>query len=96
MHGGWVYMMTNNPFGPLYVGVPNDIARRAWDHREGVGSAFTSRYQLKRLVYMKRHEEIAAAIQREKSIKRWPRLWKLNLIEAQNPRWENLFERLDA
>jgi putative endonuclease len=74
--------------------VTNDIARRAWEHRQGAGSTFTSRYRLFRLVYMERHEEILAAIQREKNMKHWPRAWKLNLIAAQNPLWEDLFRQL--
>jgi putative endonuclease len=96
MKGGWVYIMTNRPFGTLYVGVTNDIARRAWEHRQGTGSSFTSRYRLFRLVYMERHDEIMTAIQREKNIKHWPRAWKLNLIAAQNPLWEDLFNQLNV
>jgi putative endonuclease len=92
--GGWVYMMTNRPFGTLYVGVTNDVARRAWEHREGIGSQFTSEYRLTRLIYMEQHEDIRNAISREKRLKHWPRLWKLNLIEEQNPLWEDLFDRL--
>ncbi|MSP02657.1 MAG: GIY-YIG nuclease family protein [Acetobacteraceae bacterium] len=83
--GGWVYIMTNRPFGTLYVGVTSDIVRRTWDHRHGMGSAFTSRYHLTRLVYMERHEEILAAFHRETRFKHSPRQWKLNLIEVQNP-----------
>lgn len=79
-------MMTSRPFGPLYVGVTNDIARRAWEHRQGVGSAFTSRYRLFRLLYIKRHDDIEVAIRREKTIEHWPRAWKLDAIEGQNPR----------
>ncbi|MGD0430189.1 MAG: GIY-YIG nuclease family protein [Acetobacteraceae bacterium] len=96
MVGGWVYIMTNKAFGTLYVGVTNDIARRAWEHRQGVASAFTSRYRLTRLVYMERHERIETAIQREKRFKHWPRQWKLNLIIDQNPNWLDLFERLNS
>jgi putative endonuclease len=92
--GGWMYMMTNRPFGTLYVGVTNDIARRTWEHRQGTGSSFTSRYHLTRLVYMERHDDIRYAINRETRLKHWPRLWKLNLIEAQNPLWDDLFDRL--
>jgi putative endonuclease len=94
MLGGWVYIMTNRPNGTLYVGVTSDIARRAWEHREGVVAGFTRRYGLKRLVYVERHDDIAVAIQREKSIKRWPRAWKVNLILAANPYWDDLYETL--
>ncbi len=90
---GWVYMMTNRPFGTLYVGVINDIARRVYEHRSGQGGGFTARYHLTRLVYAEQHDDIRSAINRETRLKRWPRMWKLNLIEAQNPRWEDLFER---
>jgi putative endonuclease len=92
--GGWVYIMTNRPFGTLYVGVTSDIGRRAWEHRQGTGSKFASRYQLTRLIYMERHEDIRHAINREPRLKHWPRAWKLNLIEGQNPLWDDLFDRL--
>ena len=56
MSGGWVYIMTNRPNGVLYTGVTSDIARRAYEHREGIVPGFTKRYGLKRLVYMEFHE----------------------------------------
>jgi putative endonuclease len=95
MHGGWIYMMTNRPFGTLHIGVTNDIARRAWEHRQGTRGVFTSRYKLTRLVFVERHDDIVTAIQREKTMKQWRRRWKLNAIEAQNPLWEDLFDRLN-
>ena len=95
MRGGWVYIMTNRAFGTLYIGVTNDIGRRAWEHRQSTGATFTSRYKLTRLVYMERHEDIVTAIQRETSLKRWPRSWKMDLIETQNPGWEDLFDRVN-
>jgi putative endonuclease len=66
--------MTNRPNGTLYIGVTNDLARRVWEHREGVVEGFTKRYGLRRLVYAEHHDDIRIAIQREKSLKRWPRL----------------------
>jgi putative endonuclease len=92
--GGWVYMVTDKPFGTLYVGVTNDIVRRPWRHRQGMGPGFTARYQLKRLVCMEHHDEILAAIHRETRLKHRSRLWKLTLIEQQNPLWEDLFEQI--
>jgi putative endonuclease len=88
--GGWVYIMTNHPNGTLYIGVTNDLARRVEEHRDGVASRFTRRYYLKRLVYAEHHAEIQTAIQRETSLKRWPRAWKVNLIASQNPHWDDL------
>jgi putative endonuclease len=67
MRGGWVYVMANRPFGSLYVGVTNDIARRCWEHRQGLSEGFTKRYRLTMLVYVEWQEDIRGAIQREKS-----------------------------
>jgi len=94
MKGGWVYLVTDKPNGTLYLGVTSNIARRAWEHREGVIEGFTKRYGLKRLVYMERHEEIATAIQREKLIKHWRRDWKVRLIHSINPDWADLYDTL--
>lgn len=90
MRGGWVYIMTNRQDGTLYIGVTSRLARRVAEHEEGVGSRFTARYGLKMLVYAEHHEEIRTAIQRETSLKRWPRVWKVDLITKGNPGWEDL------
>ena len=94
MAEGWVYMMTNRPNGILYVGVTDDIARRAWEHREGVVDGFTKRYGVKRLVYFERYDDIRAARHRERLIKHWPRAWKVRLIHRDNPEWADLYDRL--
>jgi putative endonuclease len=86
--------MTSRPNGPLYVGVTSDLERRVVEHREGLVPGFTKRYGLKRLVYAEPHDEITSAIQREKTIKHWSRAWKIELIESQNPAWDDLFENL--
>ena len=92
--GGWIYLVTNRPHGTLYVGVTSDLPRRVWEHRESVVEGFTSRYRLHLLVHAEFHDDIQRAIQREKNIKSWSRAWKLDLIEKQNPNWEDLYERL--
>lgn len=94
MSGGWVYFMTNRPNGTLYVGVTSDLARRVQEHRDGVADGFTKRHGLKRLVYAEHHEDIRLAIQREKTIKHWPRAWKVRLIHADNPDWNDLYDQL--
>ena len=96
MHGGWVYIMANRPFGSLYVGVTNDIGRRSWEHRTGAYNGFTKRYRLGMLVFAEWHDDIVTAIQRKTNIKHWPRMWKSNLIETQNPMWEDLYQKLLA
>ncbi|WP_137045952.1 GIY-YIG nuclease family protein [Pseudolabrys sp. FHR47] len=94
MSGGCVYFITNKPHGILYAGVTSDIAKRVYEHRQGVVKGFTTRYGLKRLVYYERFDDIRDAIQREKTIKHWPRAWKVRLIHAMNPAWDDLYDTL--
>ena len=94
MKGGWVYIVTNRPNGILYTGVTADLARRIYQHRAGETAGFTERFGLKRLVYYEFHEDIVAAIQREKNIKHWPRSWKARLIIEFNEPWRDLYEDL--
>ena len=94
MQGGWVYIITNKPNGTLYVGVTSDLVRRIYEHREGLVEGFSKRYDLKLLVYAERHDRIEDAIQRESTIKHWPRAWKANLILAENSDWRDLYETL--
>lgn len=90
MVGGWVYIVTNKPHGVLYTGVTADIEARIYQHRTGAGSKFAKRYNCTRLVFAEWHDRIEDAIAREKRIKEWRRLWKLRLIQANNPTWEEL------
>jgi len=78
----------------LYVGVTSDLPRCVYEHREGLVPGFTSRYGLIRLVYHETFDMVTDAIQREKSIKHWPRQWKINLVEAMNPGWRDLYAEL--
>lgn len=94
MREGYVYFMTNRPRGVLYVGVTSNLARRAYEHREGLVEGFTSRYGLIRLAYYETFGMVTDAIQREKNIKHWPRAWKLALIETMNPDWRDLYLEL--
>tara|TARA_R110002110_G_scaffold79145_5_gene207049 strand:- start:1534 stop:1821 length:288 start_codon:yes stop_codon:yes gene_type:complete len=91
----YVYILTNQKRGTLYVGVTNDIARRTWQHREGIGAQFTKRYGLGRLVYAEEHGDVEEAIRREKAIKEWKRAWKIELIESANPEWKDLYDGLN-
>jgi putative endonuclease len=94
MEGAWVYIVTNRPNGTLYTRVTSNLTRRIWEHREGVVDGFTKQYGLKRLVYAEHYTEIRVAIQRERNMKHWPRRWKVRLILAANPNWEDLYDRL--
>jgi putative endonuclease len=88
---GYVYIMANRKNGTLYTGMTNDIARRATEHRKGVGSSFAREHQTLKLVYVEHHDEIDNAILREKRIKKWRRAWKIALIEEMNPGWRDLW-----
>jgi putative endonuclease len=88
----WTYILCNKPHGTLYVGITNDLVRRGYEHREGVVEGFTKRYAIKRLVYSEEHATALDAIAREKTLKRWPRAWKIALIERTNPNWDDLYE----
>jgi putative endonuclease len=90
----YVYIMTNRDRGTFYIGVTNDIARRAWEHREGIVAGFTKKYELKSLVHVEPFDTAIEAIHREKRLKHWNRAWKLALIEETNPNWEDLYPLL--
>ena len=86
-----VYMMSNQGLGTLYIGVTSQFQSRIIQHREGLIPGFTKRHGLKRLVWYEPHDTMTVAIQREKSLKEWPRQWKINLIERDNPNWDDLY-----
>ena len=88
----YTYILASRPYGTLYIGVTNDLSRRIWEHREGVGSQFCRKYGVHRLVYYEEHEDIGFAIHREKRLKKYHRQWKINLIEGFNPTWTDLYE----
>ena len=80
--------------GTLYIGVTNDLVRRAYEHREGLINGFSKRYGVKSLVHFEPFDDVEAAIRREKRLKHWNRQWKIDLIERLNPEWDDLYNRL--
>jgi putative endonuclease len=89
-----VYILAKASHSTLYTGVTSDLPARVHQHRDGSIDGFTKRYGIKRLVWFEVHEEMETAIQREKTIKRWPREWKYDLIHSINPTWRDLAEDL--
>ena len=85
-----VYILASQPRGTLYIGVTSDLLARLHQHRKGITGGFTSRYKVHRLVRYEMFGDMKTAILREKQLKRWHRQWKINLIERQNPHWEDL------
>jgi putative endonuclease len=96
MDAAYVYILTNKPYGTLYIGVTSDLLKRIWEHKTDAVEGFTKRHGLKRLAWYEVHESIIEAITREKQIKEWRRDWKINLIQAVNPDWLDLYEGLTA
>lgn len=88
----YVYIMASAKNGTLYIGVTNDIGRRAGEHREGLVPGFTKKHDVKKLVYFESFADIGLAIGRETRLKKWKRRWKMELIEKANPAWNDLFE----
>ena len=92
----WVYLLASRPRGTLYIGVTNNIIGRIEQHRAGTGSAFTAKYNVHCLVWFCAYGSIREAIQREKTLKEWPRKWKLGLIERENRHWVDLYPTLPS
>ena len=90
-----VYILASQRNGTLYIGVTGGLDDRMERHANEEGSKFTSKYNLKILVYYEEFQFINDAIVREKQLKNWHRQWKINLIEVSNPNWENLWKPLD-
>ncbi|UYO52611.1 GIY-YIG nuclease family protein [Rhodopseudomonas palustris] len=88
----YVYLLASRKDGALYVGVTNDLVRRAYEHRTKAVPGFTSKYNIAKLVWFEIHDDPISAITREKEIKKWRRAWKVALIERDNPGWDDLFE----
>jgi putative endonuclease len=87
---GYVYILASQKNGTLYTGVTSDISGRLLQHKTGTGSKFAARYGVTRLVWFDEYELIVDAIAREKAIKKWPRQWKIKLIEENNPHWHDI------
>jgi putative endonuclease len=96
MNTHFVYILASKRHGTLYIGVTNSVLTCVASHREGTGSAFTRKYRVTMLVYFEEFADVREAIQREKSLKRWSRDWKTNLIERSNPDLYDLFPALNA
>ena len=86
-----VYILANNPRGTLYIGVTSDLPGRIWQHKNDQADGFTKRYHVHTLVWYEVHEEMESAILREKVLKAWKRLWKVELVESVNPEWRDLY-----
>ncbi|WP_082563307.1 GIY-YIG nuclease family protein [Pseudoxanthomonas sp. Root65] len=86
-----VYILCSQPRGTLYIGVTSELPGRIWQHKHDQADGFTQRYGVHTLVWYEVHEQMESAILREKAIKAWKRLWKIQLVEATNSTWRDLY-----
>jgi putative endonuclease len=91
-----IYIITNKKNGVLYIGVTSDLSKRIWEHKNKITKGFAAKYNLDKLVYCEHYESIEEAITREKILKNWKRDWKIKLIEAANPHWNDLYLTLNS
>ena len=90
----YVYILASKRNGTLYIGITNDLIRRIYEHKNNLIGGFTKKYNVHMLVHYEETNCIESALQREKHLKRWNRKWKLELIEKENPEWEDLYNSL--
>ena len=94
MKNYYVYILSSKRNGTLYVGITSDIIKRVYEHKNDLVEGFTKKYGVHNLVWYEIHESVENAIRREKQIKKWKRLWKIELIERDNPDWMDLYESI--
>ena len=90
----FIYIMASRRNGTLYIGVTSNLVQRVWHHKQGMVEGFTRKYGVKMLVYFEPHETAESAITREKQLKKWERVWKIRLIEQNNPEWRDLYSTI--
>jgi putative endonuclease len=90
----YVYLLASGRNGTLYIGMTNDLVRRVHEHKEGFVQGFTKQYGIKTLVHFEVFDDPQSAIHREKQLKAWKRIWKIELIEQSNPYWNDLYANI--
>ena len=90
----YVYILATKRDGVLYIGFTSNLSKRIWEHKNSVVEGFTKKYGIKNLVYYEIYDDAEVAILREKKLKKWRRQWKVELIEAKNPQWLDLYDTI--
>ena len=91
MKSYFVYILSSQRNGTLYIGVTSDLLKRMWEHKNKKVDGFTKKYNVDKLVYFEQTENVVSVLEREKQLKKWNRSWKIKLIESNNPKWQNLY-----
>ncbi|NLA40147.1 MAG: GIY-YIG nuclease family protein [Smithella sp.] len=90
----YVYILASKKDGTLYIGVTGDLVKRVYEHKQNEVEGFTKKYNVHNLVYYEIYQDVNEAILREKQMKKWNRQWKINLIEKNNPGWNDLYKKI--
>ena len=88
----YVYILASRRNGTLYTGITSNLIKRVWENKEKAVDGFTKKYNIDKLVYFEQYIDSVKAISREKRIKKYPRKWKINLIEKENQHWKDLYK----
>jgi len=94
MKSYFVYIMASQKNGTLYIGITSNLIKRAWEHKNNLVEGFTKKYKVHRLVYFEQTENVQSALIKKKQLKKWRRKWKIELIEKNNPNWNDLYNNL--
>jgi putative endonuclease len=89
-----VYILASKRNGTLYIGVTSNLIKRIWEHKNNLAKGFTERYNVHNWVWYELHDNMESAILREKMLKEWKRIWKLELIKGSNPNWNDLYNAI--
>ena len=92
----YVYILASKPYGTLYIGFSSELARRVYEHKQEAIPGFTKTYGIKTLVHYETYDDINLALQRERNLKRWKRDWKIDLINQNNPNWDDPYDTLQS
>ena len=90
----YVYIITNKSNGTLYIGVTNNLMRRIYEHKNKLIDGFSCKYSLDKLVFYEIYDDAENAIKREKQLKKWNRIWKVDLINKFNNSWADLYDEI--
>ncbi|OGK09911.1 hypothetical protein A2767_01815 [Candidatus Roizmanbacteria bacterium RIFCSPHIGHO2_01_FULL_35_10] len=88
----YIYMLSNVKRTVFYIGITSNLKRRVYEHKNGLVEGFSNKYKLKYIIYFEEYKEVREAINREKQLKNWRRIWKINLIRTKNPSLKDLSE----
>ena len=94
MKNYYPYILASEKNGTLYIGITSNLIKRIQEHKTEIIKGFTQKYNVKKLVYYEKTEDVNSAIAREKALKKWKRDWKIQLIEKENPNWEDLYFKI--